>query len=199
MSTILVILLILAAVAAIAVFWVIGLYNGLVTFRNRYKNAFSQIDVQLKRRYDLIPNLVETAKTYMAHEKDTLEAVIKARNQASSAREAVASAPTSAAALQTLNQAEAGLTAAMTRFSIVQEAYPDLKANQNMMQLTEELTSTENKIAFARQAYNDAVMHYNNRREMFPSSFIAGTFNFTEAQLFEVSNDAERTPVKVQF
>ena len=199
MSTILVILLILAAVAAIAVFWVIGLYNGLVTFRNRYKNAFSQIDVQLKRRYDLIPNLIETAKTYMAHEKDTLEAVIKARNQASSAREAVASAPTSAAALQTLNQAEAGLTAAMTRFSIVQEAYPDLKANQNMMQLTEELTSTENKIAFARQSYNDAVMHYNNRREMFPSSFIAGMFNFTEAQLFEVSNDAERTPVKVQF
>ncbi len=199
MSTILVILLILAAVAAIAVFWVIGLYNGLVTFRNRYKNGFSQIDVQLKRRYDLIPNLVETAKTYMAHEKDTLEAVIKARNQASSAREAVTSAPTNTAALQTLNQAEAGLTAAMTRFSIVQEAYPDLKANQNMMQLTEELTSTENKIAFARQSYNDAVMHYNNRREMFPSSFIAGTFNFTEAQLFEVSNDAERTPVKVQF
>jgi LemA protein len=135
----------------------------------------------------------------MTHEKDTLEAVIKARNQASSAREAVTSAPTNAAALQTLNQAEAGLTAAMTRFSIVQEAYPDLKANQNMMQLTEELTSTENKIAFARQSYNDAVMHYNNRREMFPSSFIAGTFNFTEAQLFEVSNDAERTPVKVQF
>jgi LemA protein len=199
MSTILVILLILAAVAAIAVFWVIGLYNGLVTFRNRYKNGFSQIDVQLKRRYDLIPNLVETAKTYMTHEKDTLEAVIKARNQASSAREAVTSAPTNAAALQSLNQAEAGLTAAMTRFSIVQEAYPDLKANQNMMQLTEELTSTENKIAFARQSYNDAVMHYNNRREMFPSSFIAGTFNFTEAQLFEVSNDAERTPVKVQF
>ena len=199
MSTILVILLILGAVAAIAVFWVIGLYNGLVTFRNRYKNGFSQIDVQLKRRYDLIPNLIETAKTYMAHEKDTLEAVIKARNQASSAREAVASAPTSAAALQTLNQAEAGLTAAMTRFSIVQEAYPDLKANQNMMQLTEELTSTENKIAFARQAYNDSVMNYNNRREMFPSSFIAGMFNFTEAQLFEVSNDAERTPVKVQF
>ncbi len=199
MSTFLIILLVLAGAAAIAVFWVIGLYNGLVTFRNRYKNGFSQIDVQLKRRYDLIPNLVETAKTYMAHEKDTLEAVIKARNMASSARDAVAGAPASAAALQNLNQAEAGLTAAMSRFSIVQEAYPDLKANQNMMQLTEELTSTENKIAFARQSYNDAVMNYNNRREMFPSSFIAGMFNFTEAQLFEVSNDAERTPVKVQF
>jgi LemA protein len=199
MSTFLIILLVLAAAAAIAVFWVIGLYNGLVTFRNRYKNAFSQIDVQLKRRYDLIPNLVETAKTYMAHEKDTLEAVIQARNQASSARDAVAGAPGSAAALQNLNQAEAGLTAAMTKFSIVQEAYPDLKANQNMMQLTEELTSTENKIAFARQSYNDSVMNYNNRREMFPSSFIAGMFNFTEAQLFEVSSETERAPVKVQF
>ncbi len=199
MSTFLVIMLVLAGAAAIAVFWVIGLYNGLVTFRNRYKNAFSQIDVQLKRRYDLIPNLVETAKTYMAHEKDTLEAVTNARNQAASAREAVAAAPASAGALQNLNQAEAGLTAAMTRFSIVQEAYPDLKANQNMMQLTEELTSTENKIAFARQAYNDSVMNYNNRREMFPSSFIAGMFSFTEAQLFEVSSDAERTAVKVQF
>ncbi len=199
MSTFLIILLVIAGAAALAVFWVIGLYNGLVTFRNRYKNAFSQIDVQLKRRYDLIPNLVETAKTYMAHEKDTLEAVIQARNQAASAREAVVGAPASAAALQTLNQAEAGLTAAMSRFSIVQEAYPDLKANQNMMQLTEELTSTENKIAFARQAYNDSVMNYNNRREMFPSSFIAGMFNFTEAQLFEVAGEAERTPVKVQF
>ena len=199
MSTFLTILLIVAGAAALAIFWVIGLYNGLVSHRNRYKNAFSQIDVQLKRRYDLIPNLIETAKTYMAHEKDTLEAVIKARNQASSAREAVAGAPASAAALQNLNQAEAGLTAAMSRFSIVQEAYPDLKANQNMMQLTEELTSTENKIAFARQAYNDSVMNYNNRREMFPSSFIAGMFDFTGAPLFEVANDAERTPVKVQF
>ena len=199
MSTILVILLVLAGAVAIAVFWVIGLYNGLVTFRNRYKNGFSQIDVQLKRRYDLIPNLVETAKTYMAHEKDTLEAVIQARNQAASARQVAAAAPTSSEALQSLNHAEAGLTAAMTRFSIVQEAYPDLKANQNMMQLTEELTSTENKIAFARQAYNDAVMNYNNRREMFPSSFIAGMFNFTEAQLFEVAVESERAPVKVQF
>ncbi len=199
MSTILIILLVLAGAAAVAVLWVIGLFNGLVTMRNRYKNAFSQIDVQLKRRYDLIPNLVETAKTYMAHEKDTLEAVIQARNQAASARQAVAATPGDGQSLQSLNQAEAGLTAAMARFSIVQEAYPDLKANQNMMQLTEELTSTENKIAFARQSYNDAVMNYNNRREMFPSSFIAGTFNFTPAELFEVSGETERAPVKVQF
>lgn len=199
MKTFLIILLVIAGAAALAALWLVGLYNGLVTLRNRYKNGFSQIDVQLKRRYDLIPNLVETAKTYMAHEKDTLEAVIQARNQASGARQAAASEPTSAEALKSLNQAEAGLTAAMTRFSIVQEAYPDLKANQNMMQLTEELTSTENKIAFARQAYNDAVMNYNNRREMFPSSFIAGMFNFTDAQLFEVSSETERAPVKVQF
>lgn len=199
MKTLFIILLVLAGAAALAAMWLVGLYNGLVTLRNRYKNGFSQIDVQLKRRYDLIPNLVETAKTYMAHEKDTLEAVIQARNQAAGARQAAASEPTNAGALKSLNQAEAGLTAAMTRFSIVQEAYPDLKANQNMMQLTEELTSTENKIAFARQAYNDAVMNYNNRREMFPSSFIAGMFHFTDAQLFEVSNETERAPVKVQF
>ncbi len=199
MSTLLVILLVLVGAAVLAVFWVIGLYNGLVTFRNRYKNAFSQIDVQLKRRYDLIPNLVETAKAYMAHEKDTLEAVIQARNQAAGARQALGGAAPSGAGLQSLNQAEVGLTAAMARFSMVQEAYPELKANQNMMQLTEELTSAENKIAFARQAYNDAVMNYNNRREVFPSSFIAGVFQFTEAQLFEVAVEAERAPVKVQF
>ncbi|MDB6133896.1 MAG: LemA family protein [Verrucomicrobiales bacterium] len=196
----LIILLVILGAAAVAVFWVIGLYNGLVTLRNRYKNGFSQIDVQLKRRYDLIPNLVETAKAYMAHEKDTLEAVIQARNQASSARQAVAgTAAADNSALKSLTQAEAGLTAALSRFSIVQEAYPDLKANQNMMQLTEELTSTENKIAFARQAYNDAVMNYNTRREMFPTSFIAGMFNFTEAQSFEVANDAEREAVKIRF
>lgn len=199
MHTLIVILLVLLGAAAVAVFWVIGLYNGLVNLRNRYKNAFSQIDVQLKRRYDLIPNLVETAKTYMAHEKDTLEAVIRARNEASTARQAAAAAPADGGALKSLNQAEAGLTAALSRFSVVQEAYPDLKANQNMMQLTEELTSTENKIAFARQAYNDSVMNYNNRREMFPSSFLANMFNFTDAQLFEVTKDEERDPVKVQF
>jgi LemA protein len=192
-------LLIILGLALLIVIWVVGMYNGLVGLRNRYKNAFAQIDVQLKRRYDLIPNLVETAKSYMAHEKGTLEAVIQARNQAQSARETVAQNPSSPQAMQGLNQAEAGLTASMTKFMMLQEAYPDLKSNQNMMQLTEELTSTENKIAFARQAYNDSVMSYNNKREMFPSSFIAGTFNFTEATLFEVKDDTEREAVKVKF
>jgi LemA protein len=192
-------LLIILGLALLIVIWVVGMYNGLVGLRNRYKNAFAQIDVQLKRRYDLIPNLVETAKSYMAHEKGTLEAVIQARNQAQSARETVAQNPSSPQAMQGLNQAEAGLTASMTKFMMLQEAYPDLKANQNMMQLTEELTSTENKIAFARQAYNDSVMSYNNKREMFPSSFIASTFNFTEATLFEVKDDSERDVVKVKF
>lgn len=199
MGTLTTILLILLGTALLLVLWVVGMYNGLVTLRNRYKNAFAQIDVQLKRRYDLIPNLVETAKAYMSHEKTTLEAVIAARNQAQAARENVASNPNNPQAMQGLNQAEAGLTASMTKFMMLQEAYPDLKANQNMMQLTEELTSTENKIAFSRQAYNDAVMHYNNKREMFPSSFIATTFSFTEATLFEVKDDGERDPVKVQF
>jgi LemA protein len=198
-TSVLSIILVLLGVAALLVIWLVGMYNGLVGLRNRFKNAFAQIDVQLKRRYDLIPNLVETAKAYMSHEKDTLEAVIAARNQAAAAREGVNQAPTSQDAMQKLNQADTGLTAAVSRFMVLQEAYPDLKANQNMMQLTEELTSTENKIAFARQAYNDSVMHYNNKREMFPSSFVAGMFNFNEATLFEVSVDAERTPVKVQF
>jgi LemA protein len=199
MSAILITLAVIVGLALLLVVWVIGMYNGLVTLRNRYKNAFSQIDVQLKRRYDLIPNLVETAKTYMAHEKGTLEAVIQARNQAQSARESVSQNPGSPAAMQGLNTAEAGLTASMTKFMMLQESYPDLKANQNMMQLTEELTSTENKISFARQAYNDAVTSYNTKREMFPSSFIAGAFNFTEATLFEVKTEVERDPVKVQF
>ena len=194
-----ILLIIVVVLPLLLVFWGVGLYNGLVTLRNRYKNGFSQIDVQLKRRYDLIPNLVETAKGYMAHEKDTLEAVINARNQAANARQAMGGAAPSPEALQALSQAEAGLGAAMSRFSMLQESYPDLKANQNMMQLTEELTSTENKIAFARQAYNDAVMHYNNKREMFPSSLLAGVFHFTEAQLFEVKVDSERDPVKVTF
>ena len=200
MSTaLLTILLIIIGVALLLLFWIIGMYNGLVSLRNRYKNAFAQIDVQLKRRYDLIPNLVETAKGYMKHERETLEAVISARNAASAAREAVAQNPGNAQAMQNLTTAESGLTTVLSRFSMLSEAYPDLKANQNMMQLTEELTSTENKIAFARQAYNDAVMNYNNKREMFPSSIIAGMFNFTEATLFEVKSDAERENVKVSF
>jgi LemA protein len=190
---------VIAGIGLLLLLWVVSLYNGLVGARNRYKNAFAQIDVQLKRRYDLIPNLVETAKGYMKHERETLEAVIAARNAASSARAQVAANPGDAQAVQGLNAAEAGLTQVMTRFMMLQEAYPDLKANANMMQLTEELTSTENRISFARQAYNDAVMDYNNRREMFPSSIIAGMFNFTAAQMFEVKSEAEREAPKVSF
>lgn len=198
-NTLWIALAVIAGLGLMVLFWIVSLYNGLVSARNKVKNGFSQIDVQLKRRYDLIPNLVETAKGYMAHERETLEAVIAARNAASTARATAAADPGNAQAVQGLNQAEAGLTQVMTRFMMLQEAYPDLKANQNMMQLTEELTSTENRIAFARQAYNDSVMDYNNRREMFPSSIIAGMFNFAAAQSFEVKNEAEREAPKVSF
>jgi LemA protein len=198
-NTLWIALAVIAGLGLMVLFWIVSLYNGLVSARNKVKNGFSQIDVQLKRRYDLIPNLVETAKGYMAHERETLEAVIAARNAASSARATAAADPGNAQAVQGLNQAEAGLTQVMTRFMMLQEAYPDLKANQNMMQLTEELTSTENRIAFARQAYNDSVMDYNNRREMFPSSIIAGMFNFAAAQSFEIKNESEREAPKVSF
>src|SRR6202521_3151205 len=161
--------------------WGVVIYNGLVSFPNRFKNAFAQIDVQLKRRYDLIPNLVETAKGYMAHERQTLEAVIAARNSAHSANQKAAADPTDAAAMQQMAAAEAGLNGALGRMFALSEAYPDLKANQNMVQLTEELTSTENKIAFARQAYNDAVMTYNIGIQSFPDNMIAGFGNFKEA------------------
>jgi LemA protein len=182
------------------VVWVVGMYNNLVALRNRFKNAFAQIDVQLKRRYDLIPNLVETAKAYMAHERQTLEAVIAARNTALTAAKAAAADPTSAQAMQGLAVAETGLSGALSRLLAVAEAYPDLKANQNMMQLTEELTGTENKIAFARQAYNDSVMTYNTTVESFPSNFVAGMFQFKQASLLE-STEApeERKAVKVSF
>ncbi len=194
-------LLIIIGVIAIplfAIIFVIGLYNGLVRQRNKYRNAFAQIDVQLKRRHDLIPNLIETAKAYMAHEKDTLEAVIQARNTAESAR----SAATDSVSEDTVSQlavAESGLGGALGKFFALSEAYPDLRSNQNMLQLQEELTSTESKVAFARQAYNDSVMHFNNKLETFPSNFIAGMFNFVRASLFEVSDDSEREAVQVKF
>jgi LemA protein len=190
-------LLVIGALVALVLFFTVGQYNGLVKLRNRFRNAFAQIDVQLKRRHDLIPNLVETAKTYLAHEKDTLEAVINARNAAESARQGVS--PQDSGGMEKLMQAEGGLSSAMGRLFALSEAYPDLRSNENMKQLSEELTSTENKVAFARQGYNDAVMHYNNKREAFPSSVIAGMFNFGPAVLFEVSDESERNPVKVDF
>jgi LemA protein len=197
-SIFVILIVIIGLLAVIGIFMMV-VYNGLVQLRNVYKNAFSQIDVQLKRRYDLIPNLVETAKAYMGHERETLEAVIAARNSASTAREAAAANPGSAAALSQLGHADAGLTGMMGRLFAVSEAYPDLKANQNMMQLTEELTTTENKVAFARQAYNDSVLAFNNKREVFPNNIIAGIFSFQEAALFEIEAPAERVAPKVQF
>jgi LemA protein len=199
MSIALIILLVFMGLALLVALWVVGLYNGLVTLRNRFKNAFAQIDVQLKRRYDLIPNLVETAKGYLKHERETLEAVIQARNIAASAAKAAAANPADPAALKSLLGAEAGLGGALSRLMVVSEAYPDLKANQNMLRLTEELTSTENKIAFARQAFNDAVMTYNTRRETFPTVVIAGALGFQPAELFTVDSPAERIAPKVQF
>jgi LemA protein len=177
----------------------IGIYNKLVTLRNRYKNAFAQIDVQLKRRYDLIPNLVETAKGYMAHERGTLEAVTQARNIAYAASKAAAANPGDPGAVKSLMAAESGLAGTLSRLMVVSEQYPDLKANQNMMQLTEELTSTENKISFARQAYNDSVMAYNTDREVFPSNLLAGMFNFAPAELFVVDKPEEKEAPKVSF
>jgi LemA protein len=177
----------------------IGGFNKLVTLRNRYKNAYAQIDVQLKRRYDLIPNLVETAKGYIKHEHNTLEDVTKARNIAYAASQAAAANPGDAATMKNLSAAETGLAGTLSRLMAVSEAYPDLKANQNMMQLTEELTSTENKISFARQAYNDSVMGYNTDREVFPSNIIAGMFNFGPAELFAIEKPEEKEAPKVSF
>jgi len=175
------------------------IYNTLITLRNRYKNAYSQIDVQLKRRYDLIPNLVETAKGYLKHERETLEAVINARNQAISANQKAAANPGDPGAMQGITGAETALTASLGRFFALAEQYPDLKANQTMSQLMEELSSTENRVAFARQAYNDAVMEYNVAREKFPNLLIANPFGFKEAALFEISAPQEREPVKISF
>jgi LemA protein len=189
---------ILIIVAAVVLFGV-AIYNRLVAGRNRYKNAFAQIDVQLTRRHDLIPNLVETAKGYIKHERETLEAVVNARNAAVSGLKAAAEDPTDPAAMRRLAEAEQGLNGALGRLFALAEAYPDLKANQNMMQLSEELTTTENKVAFARQAYNDSVMGYNTLRESFPNNFVAGWFAFRAAELLEIEDEAKREVPKVSF
>jgi len=191
--------IIILAVLAVVVFFVIVTYNGLVGLRNRYKNAFAQIDVQLKRRYDLIPNLVESVKGAMSHERETLEAVIKARNIASGAAAKAAADPGDPEQMNQLVQAEQNLKGAMGRLMVVVERYPDLKANQNMLSLQEELTSTENKVSFARQAYNDAVTVYNTKREVFPNVVFAGPLGFRPAQLFEILDASEREAPKVKF
>ena len=194
--------LILLAILAIVVFWGVAIYNGLVTARNAFRKACAQIDVQLQRRFDLIPNLVEIAKTYMSHERETLEAVVAARSAAQSGLAAAKANPGDAEAMAQLAAAQGQLNAGLGRLMMVAEAYPDLKANQTMMQLTEELTSTENKVAFARQAFNDSVMAYNNKREVFPSSIFAGMFNFAAANLLEIPADKQldvRAAPQVKF
>ena len=189
-----------AAVVVVVAVWAVGLYNGLVVLKNRFKNAFAQIDVQLRRRYDLIPNLVETAKGYMAHERETLSAVIEARNQAAGAAKALADAPGDPAAVKAFSAAESGLAGVLSRLMVVAERYPELKADGQMARVMEELTSTENRIAFARQAYNDAVTAYNTKREVFPTSVVAGVFNFAPAALLESTGSAEqRDAPQVKF
>ena len=182
---------IIVAVVVVLIVWVVAIYNGLVALRNAFKNAYAQIDVQLKRRYDLISNLVQTAKGYMKHERDTLEAVIQARNSAFTAAQAAGANPGNPAAMQQLGQAEGALAGLLGRLFALAEAYPDLKANQNMLALQEELTSTENKVAFARQAFNDAVMAYNVKRESFPANLVAGPFGFGAAELLQATESAE--------
>ena len=195
----LVLLAFIALLTIFVIFFVIGAYNALVTLRNRYKNAYSQIDVQLKRRYDLIPNLVETAKGYLKHERGTLEAVIAARNAAATANSRAAQNPGEASAMKDLSSAESALSGVMGRLFALAEAYPDLKANTTMMTLMEELTSTENKVSFARQAYNDSVMAYNTKREVFPTNIIANSFNFAPAELFVIEQPEQKEAPKVSF
>jgi LemA protein len=193
------VLIVILVIIVIVALWVMSVYNRLVSLRNRFKNAFAQIDVQLRRRYDLIPNLVETAKAYMKHERETLEAVIAARNAAAQAEKQVGGDPTNVAAMHSLAGAERSLAGAMTRFFALAEAYPDLKADANMRQLSEELTSTENRVAFARQGYNDAVTQYNTARETFPANMIAGSFGFEEAPLLLIEDDRQREAPRVSF
>ncbi|HJS21960.1 MAG TPA: LemA family protein [Steroidobacteraceae bacterium] len=190
---------VLLGLVVLLILFLVGIYNRLVGARNAYKNAFAQIDVQLTRRYDLIPNLVETAKGYLKHERETLDAVVRARNAAVTGLRAAAASPGDPAALQQLAGAENALSGALGRLFAIAEAYPDLKANQNMMQLSEELTSTENKVAFARQAFNDAVMSYNTTREVFPNSVVANAFAFGAAQLLEIESPQKREAPKVTF
>jgi LemA protein len=192
-------LVVLVLIVLVPGLWAITAYNRLVGLRNRFKNAYAQIDVQLKRRYDLIPNLVETAKGYLKHERETLEAVIQARNAAASANARAAKNPGDPAGMSQLAGAEATLGGVLGRLFALAEAYPDLKANQTMARLMEELTSTENKVSFARQAYNDAVMLYNTARESFPTNLIAGMFNFSPAELFVVENEEEKQAPQVKF
>jgi LemA protein len=198
MSPAAIILIVILGIVVLLALWLMGIYNGLVVAANRFKNAFAQIDVQLKRRYELIPNLVEAVKGYMAHERETLDAVIKARNSAMAAEQKVAANPGDPTALGAFNQAEAQLGGILGRLFALSEAYPDLKANQNMLALQEELSSTENKIAFARQAFNDAAASYNIRREVFPANTVAGMFGFREAALLESAETARAAP-KVSF
>jgi LemA protein len=191
--------LIFLGVVAVIIFWAVGLYNRLVNERNRVRNGFAQIDVQLTRRHDLIPNLVEAVKGYMKHERETLDAVIRARNNAVSDLDAAKADPANAAAIQKLGASEGALGSALGRLFALSEAYPDLKANQNMMQFQEELSSTENKVAFARQAFNDAVMGYNNSVENFPNNLIAKNFDFEKASFLEIEAEEMREVPEVSF
>lgn len=193
------IVVVVGVIGLLLFMWAVGIYNNLVALRNRFKNAYSQIDVQLKRRYDLIPNLIETAKGYLKHESGTLEAVIAARNQAAQMQSRVAADPTDGTAMKQFLVAEGALNGSMGKFLGLAEAYPDLKANTTMHQLSEELTTTENKVAFSRQAYNDGVMTYNTAREIFPNNIFAGIFNFAPAVPYEIENAAERVAPKVSF
>ena len=200
MNGILIALLVVVVLAVVLIAWIVGLYNGLVVLKNRFKNAFAQIDVQLRRRYDLIPNLVETAKGYLKHERETLTAVIEARNQAAGAAKALAAAPGDVGASAAFAKAESGLAGVLSRLMVVVERYPELKADKQMARVSEELTSTENRIAFARQAYNDSVTEYNTKREIFPTSIIAGVFNFAPAALLESTDSAaQREAPQVKF